>query len=170
MNNKIRINEKIESRFSDLQVDIIEENRLRIDVERESVLTLLQFLKTNAYDHLALVSCVDRIDENLLELIYIVSPYMQTDESYTEEEKVNLILKTTLPRENPQIGTAIEIFETAEPYERELHEMFGIEFTGHPRLTPLFLEREYDIPPLRKDFDTRAYVEERFDSIPPVED
>jgi len=50
-----------------------------------------------------------------------------------------------------------------------MHELFGIKFEGHPRLTPLLLEREYKIPPFRKDFDTRKYVEEVFDKIPLVD-
>src|SRR6056297_162465 len=124
MNNKIT--ELIESSFRDVDVELIEEDRVRVNVKQESLLTLLNFLKENRYSHLALISCVDRIEENFFELIYIVSPYMQQDESYTEREKVNVILKTKLPRENAQIGTAIEIFGAAEPYERELHEMFGI--------------------------------------------
>ena len=70
----------------------------------------------------------------------------------------------------PLFKTVTAIFPNAEPYERELHELFGILFEGHPRLTPLFLEREYKIPPFRKDFDTRRYVEEVFDEIPSVED
>ncbi|GAH89124.1 unnamed protein product, partial [marine sediment metagenome] len=35
---------------------------------------------------------------------------------------------------------------------------------------PLFLERDYEIPPFRKDFDTRKYVKETFDKIPFVEE
>ena len=43
------------------------------------------------------------------------------------------------------------------------------DFEGHPRLTPLFLERDYEIPPFRKDFDTRQYVADVFGSVPTVE-
>ena len=71
---------------------------------------------------------------------------------------------------DPQFVTSIPVFENAEPYEREIHELFGINFKGHPRLIPLFLERDYKIPPFRKDFDTKKYVEETFDKIPFVED
>jgi len=47
--------------------------------------------------------------------------------------------------------------------------LFGVNFEGHPRLTPLFLEREYETPPFRKDFDTREYVRNTFDAVPEIE-
>jgi len=81
-----------------------------------------------------------------------------------------LIVKTRISREKPQLETVTGIFPNAGTYEREIHELFGINFEGHKRLTPLLLEREYEIPPFRKDFDTRKYVEEVFDKIPLVED
>ncbi|MFW6006326.1 MAG: NADH-quinone oxidoreductase subunit C, partial [Candidatus Bipolaricaulota bacterium] len=108
--------------------------------------------------------------EGELELVYLLNSYLREDEEYGEREKESIIMKTRIPRKNPQIGTSIHVFDNAEPYERELHEMFGISFDGHPRQTPLFLEKEYEIPPFRKDFDTREYVEKEIEPIPAVED
>ena len=94
---------------------------------------------------------------------------MQNDDEYTDRERLHIILKTRIPREKPQFKTVIGIFPNAEPYEREIHELYGINFEGHPRLTPLLLERNYEIPPFRKDFDTRKYVKDFFDNIPSIE-
>ena len=80
------------------------------------------------------------------------------------------ILKTRISRENPQFVTSIPVYENAEPYEREIHELFGVNFEGHPRLIRLFLERDYKIPPFRRDFDTKEYVKNVFEKIPFVED
>ncbi|HDM78045.1 MAG TPA: NADH-quinone oxidoreductase subunit C [Deltaproteobacteria bacterium] len=165
-----KLKETLESAFSDLQVSIPEDDRLTIIAPKDAVLSILSFLKSKGYEHLALVSCVDWIEEEEFELIYILSAYMQKDDEYTDKEKTNIILKTRISREKPECTTVIPIFKNAEPYERELHELFGIHFEGHPRLTPLFLEREYKIPPFRKDFDTREYVKKVFDEIPFVED
>nr|HDM59989.1 NADH-quinone oxidoreductase subunit C [Bacillota bacterium] len=96
-------------------------------------------------------------------------PYMQNDDEYTDRQKLHIILKTPLPRDEPRFKTVIGLFPNAEPYEREIHEFFGIDFEGHPRLTPLLLERDYEVPPFRKDFDTRKYVAELLDSVPPIE-
>lgn len=164
------IAEKIEATFEGVSVETVENYRLKVDADKESVLSLLGFLKSHNYDHLALISCVDRIEEGQLELVYLLNSYMENDDQYGEREKGTIILKTTISREDPELGTAIHIFENAEPYERELHEMFGINFDGHPRQIPLFLEKEYETPPFRKDFDTRDYVEKELESIPAVED
>ena len=160
------LKENLASSFDDIQVEITDERRLIIDCKNDSVITVLSFLNTIGYDHLALISCVDWIKDNALELVYILTAYTED----REKAKMNILIKTRIPREKPQFHTVIPVFENAEPYERELHELFGIHFIGHPRLTPLFLEREYVIPPFRKDFDTRKYVQEVFDPIPFVED
>ena len=155
------LTKELESTFKDIQIVISENNRLIITTQKDATLSILSFLKEKGYSHLALISCADWIEEKEFELIYIITSY---------GEKINIILKSRISRENPQFITAMPVFENAEPYEREIHELFGINFEGHPRLTPLFLEREYKIPPFRKDFDTRKYVEEVFDKIPVVED
>ena len=141
-------------------------NRLIVNVENDQVMPVLRFFKDNGYDHLALISCVDWMEEGEFELVYIVSSYLKEDNERTGGERLDVILKSRISREESRFYTAIPVFRNAEPYEREIHELFGIDFEGHPRLTPLLLEREYDIPPFRKDFDTRKYVEEVFGKIP----
>jgi NADH-quinone oxidoreductase subunit C len=172
----------LESIFKDIQISAPGHNRLIVNAGKDTVLTVLGFLKDKGYDHLAMISCTDWIEENEFELIYIVSSYNEDIESLGNRmpdkpvdlkagdfSGANIILKTRVSRENPVFITAIPVFENSEPYEREIHELFGIDFKGHPRLTPLFLEREYKIPPFRKDFDTRQYVKDFFDQIPFVE-
>ena len=168
MNKSLK--EKLESTFKDIWIAISEDSRIAVTAESDNVLAILRFLKDAGFDHLALLSAVDWIEDDCFELCFILTSYMQNDDEYTGHQRLHIILKTPIPREKPQFKTAIGIFPNAEPYEREIHELFGIKFEGHPRLTPLLLEREYEIPPFRKDFDTRKYVEEVFDKIPPVED
>jgi NADH-quinone oxidoreductase subunit C len=163
------IKEKLESTFKDLKVVIPEESRIGVTAENHSVLAILRFLKDAGFNHLALISAVDWIEDDCFELCFILTSYMQNNVEYTDNQRLHIILKTPIPREKPQFKTAIGIFPNAEPYEREIHELFGIKFEGHPRLTPLLLEREYEIPPFRKDFDSRKYVEDFFGNIPSVE-
>ncbi len=165
-NTEQSLKENLLSSFDDIQVEISDERRLTIDCKKNSVVTVLSSLNNSGYDHLGLISCVDWIKDNALELVYILTAY--TEES--EKGKMNILVKTKITRDKPELHTVMNIFENAEPYEREVHELYGIHFIGHPRLTPLFLEREYKIPPFRKDFDTRKYVQEVFDPIPFVED
>jgi len=166
MSNSIK--ENLISSFPDIQVEVPEKDRLKINAEKEAVISILSYLKNKGYDHLALISCVDWMEEKEFELIYILSAYLKQDAEYTEKERLNILVKTRIPRDDPTFLSVIPVYENAEPYEREIHELFGIIFAGHPRLTPLFLEREYEIPPFRKDFDTRQYVKDVFDKIPSV--
>jgi len=160
---------ELESAFDGLDLTIPYSDNMVIKMGRNEILSILSYLKGRGYKHLALISCVDWIEDNEFELVYILSAYMAEDDRYSEKEKLNIIVKTRIPRDNPNYMTMIGLFENAEPYEREIHELFGIHFEGHPRLTPLFLVLKYEKPPFRKDFDTREFVDEYFGNIPPVE-
>lgn len=155
------VEKQLKAVFRGIKISTAANGRLVVSALPANATAVLKTLKDAGYIHLALISCVDWIDKEKLELIYILSSYFEND---------HIILRTSIPRTKPKFRTVIEIFENAEPYEREIHELFGINFEGHPRLTPLFLERDYEIPPFRKDFDTRKYVRELFDKIPPVEE
>ena len=164
------LKEKLEKAFPRAAIVVMPDTDYLVTVDKESVLSMLAYVKDSGFDHLALVSCVDWMDEREFELVYVLSSYMKDNEQISGNEKLNLILKTRISRDNPAFQTITHIFENAEPYERELHELFGVHFEGHKRLVPLFLERTYDIPPFRKDFDTRQYVKEIFDNIPTIQD
>lgn len=64
----------------------------------------------------------------------------------------HLLVRTELDRAKPVLATATTVYPGAGWHERETHEMFGIEFTGHPGLKPLLLPEEFEGHPLRKDF------------------
>lgn len=156
---------KLGAIFKDIRTDADGEGRLTAVATPESVLPVLAFLREAGYDHLQLVSCVDWIESVEMEVVYVLTAYPGGP---VETEFASVILKTRVPRDAPSLRTSIGVFPVAEPYEREVHELFGVHFEGHPRLVPLFLEREYDIPPFRKDFDTRQYVEDVFGAVAPI--
>ena len=57
-----------------------------------------------------------------------------------------------------------DLWPTAATYQRELREMFGIDFPGSPRVEEDFiLEGWIDIPPYRRDFDTKKFAEDNFE-------
>jgi NADH-quinone oxidoreductase subunit C len=155
------LKQKLKTVFRGIKISASKNGRLVVTALPDNALDVLKSLKDEGYTHLALISCVDWIDKQKLELVYILSSYFENE---------HVILKTSVPRKKPNFKTVIDIFENAEPYEREIHELFGINFNGHPRQIPLFLERDYKIPPFRKDFDTREYVKQVFDQIPFVEE
>jgi NADH-quinone oxidoreductase subunit C len=158
----------LEATFKGVEVTVLEDSRMSVFAPSGSIAVVLRYLKESGFDHLALVSCVDWIKESKFEVVYVLTCYMRNDTDYTAEQRFHVLLRTQIPRNKPALRSVIDVFENAEPYEREMHELYGVDFHGHPRLIPLFLERDYETPPFRKDFDTREYVEETFGSIPPV--
>lgn len=63
-----------------------------------------------------------------------------------------VILSTTLGKDSPVLDTVSTVYGGANWHEREAAEMFGIEFTGHPNLTHLYLPDSFEGHPLRKTF------------------
>jgi len=65
-----------------------------------------------------------------------------------------LVVKVQLDRNNPEIETVSSIWKTAEFHEREVYEMFGVNFLNHPDLRLLILPEGWEGKyPLRKDFE-----------------
>ncbi|WP_411108030.1 NADH-quinone oxidoreductase subunit C [Streptomyces sp. c-19] len=78
--------------------------------------------------------------------------------SLAEGRPRRLLVRTTVPHDAPVLPTAIGVYAGAGWHERETHEMFGVDFTGHPHLVPLLLPDNFEGHPLRKDFVLAARV------------
>lgn len=126
----------------------ITDSQIKVMVEQKHLLTHLRYLQSLGFEHLAFMSGVDYINENQFEVVYHVYSYVH---------KINTLNKVRIDRHNPQISTITGLWEQAQFYEQEIHEFFGIVFEGNKDLSGLFLENWLDIPPLRKDFNTREY-------------
>ena len=72
-------------------------------------------------------------------------------------------LKVFLPDDAPNISTVTEIWSSANWYEREAFDMYGIIFEGHPDLRRILTDYGFVGHPLRKDFPTSGYVEMHYD-------
>lgn len=77
---------------------------------------------------------------------------------YDPQRHGHLLARTTLQPDAPTLATATGVFRGAAWHERETHEMFGIDFPGHPHLVRLLLSDEFEGHPLRKDFVLTARV------------
>jgi NADH-quinone oxidoreductase subunit C len=75
---------------------------------------------------------------------------------YSIARGIGITLKADLDDTTPVIDSLVPVYRGADWHEREVWEMFGIEFTGHPRLRHIYLPGEFEGWPLRKDFPLLA--------------
>ena len=81
------------------------------------------------------------------------------------EERVRV--QAFLPAESPEIASASDLWGNAEWLEREVYDLYGIRFTGHPDLRRILMPDDYLGHPLRKDYPLRGRGER--DSFPEVQ-
>ena len=75
------------------------------------------------------------------------------------EPERTLVLKTDAPYDDPVVPSVASIWRAADWYEREAHDLFGLNFEGHPDLSPLLLYDEFEGYPGRRDFPFYEYRE-----------
>ncbi|MBI2110962.1 MAG: NADH-quinone oxidoreductase subunit C [Nitrosarchaeum sp.] len=150
--------DKIVEKFGTrVKVAFVKPDRVRINVGRDDVKEVAEFLRDVLnFDHAESVSGVDYPQDKEIEVVYHLGSY--TDSSLSRQV---LVLATRAQREeNPipgndatKLPSLREVFYSVEFHEREIFEMFGVYFQGHPDNRRLLLPEDWaDLPPLRKDF------------------
>jgi NADH-quinone oxidoreductase subunit C len=119
-------------------------NELTIEVAPENILEALRRLKHELkFERLSTVTGVDRYPaEPRYEIVY----HLQSIAG-----KQRLRLKARVPGENPEIESAFPVYRSANWYEREVFDLFGVRFLNHPNLTRIMLPDDWVGHPLRKD-------------------
>jgi len=121
--------------------------RLSLVAHKETIREVAACLQRLGFDHTIAVSGADYLAEKRIEVVYFLSSYSRDDLKH-----LVLSLKVHLDREKPSLPTLTPIWESANLFEREAHEMFGVIFEGHPNLQKLLLQDNWDgPPPMRKD-------------------
>ena len=126
----------------------------KVKIKPELLLGTVQLLENNGFITLSQISCTDWIEDGIFNLNYILT---------TEVKNCNLMVSLDINRTEESLPTLMGIFPQSEIMERDLHEMYGITFVGHPTLYDFALENWNFIPPLRREFDTLAFVQEHFE-------
>jgi NADH-quinone oxidoreductase subunit C len=141
--------ENLQRHFPGITVAPKYTNQLEVVAEARSIASLLAVAKSLGFEHLSNITCVDWLEQDRFDVTYNLWSYLYG---------LHAVVKVGVGRDEPEIPTVMNVWPQAQPYEREIHEMFGVSFTGNPDLSPLFLHNWKDLPPLRKDFDTVEYA------------
>lgn len=124
-----------------------------VSVPAEEIVELMRVLRQKmGADSLDCMTAVDCGDE--FELVYHAFSYATSD---------TFVGKARVPRANPIIESVSGVYPAASWFEREVFDMFGVEFTNHPNLVRMLRRDDQPGHPLRKDYQLRA-------RIPAVED
>ena len=119
---------------------------LIINIKPDELLTTADFLRNQSelnFDYLFCQTCVDW--KTHLTMVYHLE---------STKYRHQVTMKVQLGRNKPEIETVSHIWRTAEFHEREIYEMFGVNFLNHPDLRLLILPDGWEgRDPMRKDFE-----------------
>ncbi len=143
------ISERIEQILRDKFPEAVQESQEIAGVptffiRAEDIADVCTFMKETTelgFDYLMSETAVDWPEH--MEVVYHL---------YSIPNKHYATLKAKLPRENPVIASVYPVWLAADWQEREVWDMFGIKFEGHPGLTRILTEEGFEGFPLRKDY------------------
>ena len=117
---------------------------LNVTIDSQHLYKFASFCRNEALamDYLFCLTCIDW--KTHLTMVYHLS---------STKYRHNIVVKANVDSTNPAIETVCTIWRTAEFHEREVFEMFGVNFLNHPDLRKLILEDDFKGFPLRKDFE-----------------
>ena len=123
----------------------LDRGEVTLEIAPEEIVHVCRFLKTEQqFERLSTVTAVDRYPEQpRFELVYHMH-------SITANLRVRL--KCRLAGDRPQIDSVTPVWRAANWYEREIFDLFGIRFVGHPDLRRIMMPDDWEGHPLRKDY------------------
>lgn len=132
---------------------------LNVDVAPASIVVFVEFLKadpTCRFSSLVDITAVDYPDrpKRFVVVYHFLSMY--------QNSRIRLRMAI---REEDMVPSITDIHPSANWFEREVFDMFGILFSGHPDLRRILTDYGFRGHPLRKDFPTTGYTEVRYDEM-----
>jgi NADH-quinone oxidoreductase subunit C len=118
-----------------------------VDVKRDRIADIVKMLRDEGgYDMLTDVTAVDYLNQGMPERYAVVYQF------YSVKENVRTRVKAWVPEADPTIDSVSALYRSAPWAEREVWDLMGIKFKGHPDLKRIQLPENYEGHPLRKDY------------------
>jgi NADH-quinone oxidoreductase subunit C len=142
------IEEKLNKNYPDKIVELYTfRGDLNAVIKASDLIEICRFLKTDDELKCNFLSCVTAADylgkrEKRFEVVYVL---------YSISKKHRIMIKIRLD-ENEEAPSLTPLWDTANFQEREVYDMFGIKFTGHPDMTRILMDDDWVGHPQRKDF------------------
>lgn len=141
----------VEEQFEGVELSTTKDGWPQLTVSREKWADLCRWLKERGLNYLASLTAVHYLDDSEM---HVVAHLYRIDSTGRMDSR--LCLKVKLPDAvGESLPSVASLWPAAEWHEREVFDMFGIRFSGHPDLRRILMEAEYDAHPLRKDFVDR---------------
>lgn len=122
---------------------------LTLTIARESIIAACETVKAAGFNFLADVTCVDW---------YPNQPRFQVSYHLLSHSLHQRIRFAVFVEEgDPSVDSITSVWPAANFYEREVFDLFGVRFGGHPNLRRLLMPEDYQGNPLRKDFPVEGY-------------
>lgn len=149
MENKIIVEELKKSFPNDIQKVTTSFGDTSIEIKKDALLPVVVFLKKPPFEMTMLLdlTCVDFPQrKNRFEMVYHL---------FSLKHNTRLRIKVGLKGEEPEIDSLTSLWKNANWLEREVYDMYGVRFSGHPDLRRIFMYEGFEGYPLRKDYPLR---------------
>ncbi len=140
--------QKIKERFADSVIEFSDfRNDLSVLLKKEAIHDVALFLRDDADLKCDMCKDATAIDwarrKNRFTVVYHI---------YSFKNNIELRLKADLDESDLNTVSLVSVWKSAEWYERETFDMYGINYVNHPDLRRIYLPEEFEYYPLRKDF------------------
>ncbi len=148
----------IEARRTDCVLGwAVEHGELTVQIAPSSLATFVEFLKTDGTCRFSTLVDITAVDYPAREARFdVVYHFLSMYQNHRIRVKMAV-------REQDSVASITGVHPSANWFEREVFDMFGILFTGHPDLRRILTDYGFRGYPLRKDFPTTGYTEVRYD-------
>ena len=148
------VTEKLDAQIQDA---VVAHGELTFLVEAGDIVDVLTFLKNDVQCQFYAFVDISGVDyparDKRFEVVYhLLSP--------RQNQRVRVKVSTD---EDTPIPSTVEVFPASDWFEREIYDLYGVLFTGHPDLRRILTDYGFEGHPLRKDFPLTGFVEVRYD-------